>query len=73
MDTPAGTGQTPHMRTVFDGTHVWTVYEHTPRYDRRGSPTLVFDSPEVVRRVRSFPVDGYALPDEELAALAGTR
>lgn len=73
MDTPAGTGHTPNVRTVYDGIHVWTVYEHTPHYDRRGTPTLVFDSPEVVRRVRCFPANWFALPDEDLAALARNR
>lgn len=58
------------IRRVSDGRQLWTVYEHTPDYDRRSGPTLVFDSPEVVRRVRTFPPDWHRLPDHELLALS---
>lgn len=38
-------------------------------YDRRG-PTLVFESENIVRRVRSYPSNWRELPDMELFALS---
>lgn len=73
MDASANAGNRPHVRVVRHGLHVWTVYEHVPAYDRRGTPTLVFESPEVVRRVRAFPPDWHSLSDDALAALAEGR
>ena len=73
MEIPVrSTSETP-VRQVSDGHYVWTVYEHTPAYDRRSGSTLVFDCPEVVRRVRAFPSDWFALSDAELVALSANR
>lgn len=47
----------------------WLVYELLMPYDRRG-PTLVFESENIVRRVRSYPPNWRDLPDLELFALS---
>ena len=55
----------------FDG-RTWTVYEAALTYDRRGTLSLVFESTEIVRRVRTFPADWHALSHAELIALSET-
>lgn len=57
---------------ILDGIP-WEVYEHIPEYDRRASPTLVFESEGVVRRVRDFPADWRERSDAELYALSWRR
>jgi len=54
------------VRSVGDD---WLVYELLMPYDRRG-PTLVFESENIVRRVRSYPSNWRELPDMELFALS---
>ena len=52
----------------------WLVYELPPRvFDRRASPSLVFESDDTVRRVRGFPAKWRALSDDELVALNSKR
>jgi hypothetical protein len=49
----------------------WLVYELPPmRFDRRNTPSLIFESDEVVRRVRDFPMNWRALGDEDLFAVS---
>src|SRR5262249_6034779 len=49
-----------------DGTE-WRVYELPPgAYDRRGSSSLIFESSDAFRRIRTYPSDWRLLPDEEL-------
>ena len=48
----------------------WLVYEHAPLLDRRRGLTLVFESDEVMRRVRSFPANWRELSDQQLYALS---
>lgn len=49
----------------------WLVYELPPQvFDRRNTPSLVFESAMAIRRVRSFPADWRSLGDEELFALS---
>lgn len=49
----------------------WLVYELPPgSYDRRATPSLVFDSDGIVRRVREYPPDWRTLSDENLFALS---
>lgn len=43
----------------------WLVYEVTSAYDRRGA-SLVFESENVVRRVRDYPANWRELPDADL-------
>lgn len=61
-------------RVVIDaqGEH-WFVFEHTPEYDRRATPTLVFMSELIVRRVRTFPANWEELSDSELFAVSWRR
>jgi hypothetical protein len=55
---------------VVDGA-AWLVYELPPTpFDRRSSPSLVFESDAVVRRVREYPADWRRLTDDELFALS---
>lgn len=57
-------------RLVVDGVP-WLVYElPTMVFDRRNSPSLVFESDVAIRRVRKFPPHWRALEDEELFALS---
>ncbi|HEY4217211.1 MAG TPA: hypothetical protein VGM67_08735 [Gemmatimonadaceae bacterium] len=48
----------------------WLVYEHAPALDRRSAPTLVFESDDVMRRVRTFPRDWRDMSDERLFELS---
>lgn len=55
-----------HRQVVDAQGEPWFVFEHTPDYDRRAGPTLVFMSELIVRRVRSFPADWLDLTDAAL-------
>lgn len=57
-------------RVIWDDGQMWEVFEHTPDYDRRAQPTLVFMSADVVRRVRHFPANWNDLDDPALLSLA---
>ena len=46
----------------------WLVYELLTAYDRRGA-SLVFESENVVRRVRDFPANWRELQDADLVPL----
>ena len=62
-----------HRRVIHDLVgRIWTVYEAALTYDRRGTLSLVFESNDIVRRVRNFPPDWSALSHEELLALSET-
>lgn len=56
---------------VADGA-LWTVRLRPSGYDRR-RPDLVFESEDVIRRVRSYPDEWHEFTDEELFALSRTR
>ena len=43
----------------------WIVYEVVSAYDRRGA-SLVFESENVVRRVRDYPANWRELPNADL-------
>ena len=50
---------------------LWLIYElPPPSFDRRGSPSLVFESDMTVRRVRNYPADWRQLSDEALLSLS---
>ena len=55
-------------RTIRDDEgRAWLVREAAfPAYDRHRGICLVFERPEVVRRVRAFPENWLDLPDGEL-------
>ena len=49
----------------------WLVYELPPMvFDRRNSPSLVFETDGTVRRVRNYPQNWRDLSDDELYALS---
>jgi hypothetical protein len=53
-----------------DGT-LWRVYELPAMpFDRRTSPSLVFESDTAVRRVRVYPADWRSLTDQQLFELS---
>lgn len=57
-------------QVMVDGA-LWLVYELPAMpFDRRSSPSLVFESDNAVRRVRDFPSDWRSLTNEELFALS---
>ena len=64
-------------RSIYDSqTHVhWTVYELPPGpYDRRATPTLVFeDEGSSMHRVRDYPDDWRELSNEVLLGLRRRR
>lgn len=63
----------PSRRFVRDGV-LWTVRECAPPiYDRRSRATLIFESADVVRRVRDFPPDWMTCSDGELYELSLRR
>jgi hypothetical protein len=58
-------------RRVFADGVLWFVFELPPTpYDRRQSPSLVFESDATVRRVRNYPANWRTLTDAELLALS---
>ena len=60
-------------RLFADGDH-WLVREvPAPAYDRRATTHLVFETADVMRRVREFPDDWTTLSDEALYALSVFR
>jgi hypothetical protein len=55
---------------IVDGVP-WLVYVLPPvPFDRRSSPSLVFEAESTVRRVRAFPDDWRTLSDEALEKLS---
>lgn len=77
VDTPRSISQIHDLqrtarRVASDGV-LWLVYELPPsRFDRRASPSLVFESDMTVRRVRNYPAGWRDLGDDELIALSWT-
>ncbi|HEY2377087.1 MAG TPA: hypothetical protein VGH98_14020 [Gemmatimonadaceae bacterium] len=60
-------------RQIVDDGVPWLVYELPPApFDRRSSPSLVFETENAVRRVRVYPEDWRELPDHDLFALSWT-
>ena len=55
---------------LIDGVE-WRVYELPPgAYDRRGLATLIFESQDMFRRIRSYPADWRSLSDDALYAVS---
>jgi hypothetical protein len=48
----------------------WVVREFVTRGDGASSKSLVFERPEVVRRVRDYPRDWASLSDDQLYTLS---
>jgi hypothetical protein len=60
-----------HEREIVVDRVRWLVYElPPPSFDRRSTPSLVFESEGTVRRVRNYPADWRTLTDETLFALS---
>lgn len=60
-----------HTRRILAGGEVWVVREvPAPSFDRRGGTHLIFESADVMRRLRVFPADWLTLRDDELYALS---
>jgi len=50
---------------------VWRVFELAPfPFDRRSTPSLIFENEHVMRRIRNYPADWRTLTDEDLFALS---
>ena len=60
----------PQPREIVIDHVPWRVYELASAFDRRATPSLIFESEDVVRRVRNYPVDWRRLSDAELFALS---
>lgn len=62
--------QSEGRRLVIEG-RPWLVYElPSPQFDRRHSGALVFESEDVMRRVRNFPAHWRNLSDDDLFAVS---
>jgi hypothetical protein len=61
-----------HRRIITDDQgREWSVREIADtHYDRRDSRSLVFERPDIVRRLRRFPRDWRGLTDEALYKLS---
>ena len=58
-------------REIFIEGMPWLVYELPPApFDRRSTPSLVFESESTVRRVRAYPPNWRNLSDDDLFALS---
>jgi hypothetical protein len=67
----AAAAEDPVRHIVDPDQRPWTVFEAAaPAYDRRSGRCLIFDSADVVRRVRTYPANWHELPDAELYALS---
>lgn len=52
----------------------WVVYERPPEaFDRRQSPSLVFECRTAIRRVRDYPPNWRQLADDVLERLSWSR
>ncbi|MFL5612452.1 MAG: hypothetical protein ACJ796_02190 [Gemmatimonadaceae bacterium] len=49
---------------------VWLVYELALPFDRRSTPSLIFENEQVMRRIRNYPANWRTLSDEDLFALS---
>ena len=50
---------------------VWLVYELVPfPFDRRSTPSLIFENEQIMRRVRNYPPEWRTLTDIDLFALS---
>ena len=69
------TQATSLTRVIVGGDgRTWLVRQTPPSpYDRRGAPTLVFLTDDVMRRVRDYPSNWFELSDTELFALSMRR
>ena len=63
---------TSFTRVIVDSEgRTWIVREMPPAtYDRRGVPSLVFVTDDVMRRVRDYPADWFQRSDAELYDLS---
>ena len=69
---PLQSAQRNARRLAIEG-EMWLVYELPPlSFDRRSTPSLIFESDVSMRRVRNYPADWRTLSDEELTALSWT-
>jgi hypothetical protein len=58
-------------RTIHDAAGDCRVYElPAPPYDRRRGPSLVFETHDAVRVIRTFPAEWRALSDSDLLGLS---
>jgi hypothetical protein len=58
-------------RRLMVGGVLWLVYELPPtRFDRRNTPSLIFESEMTVRRVRDYPSGWRTLGDKDLFKLS---
>jgi len=58
-------------RPIFIESIPWLVYElPPPAFDRRRGASLVFESEDVMRRIRQYPPNWRQLSDEDLFALS---
>jgi hypothetical protein len=64
----AGTAEPRRVITDLEGRR-WTVFESAATYDRRIT-ALVFDSTDIMRRVRNYPAGWFDLSDEALLELS---
>lgn len=70
MHNDVGRARKDARRLYVDG-EWWLVYELSALYDRRGG-SLVFESENVVRRVRAYPPHWQEMGDADLARLMET-
>jgi hypothetical protein len=72
-NTPTHPTHRTERRRYFndpDGVH-WEVHEiKSPDYDRRGGYCLIFESANVVRRVRAYPADWFEWAAQDLYELS---
>jgi hypothetical protein len=58
-------------RRLVVGKVTWLVYDLPPfTFDRRTSPSLVFEGSDSLCRVRDYPADWRSLSDEDLLTLS---
>jgi hypothetical protein len=60
-----------HGRRIFVDGVLWLVFElPAASYDRRQTPSLIFESDATVRRIRDYPANWRDLSDDDLLALS---
>lgn len=77
MDDRLGTtrddGATSVRLVRDDDGRWWRVREFVSSFDRRARPSLVFETDDMMRRVREYPAGWMSLSDGELLALTSKR
>ncbi len=71
VDATASASENAYVRVLHFDSKAWTVREERNRFgDRDPGRSLIFESPSLIRRVRTYPADWFELTDDALFRLS---